>query len=216
MSQSKAPKTYTYDYPRPELTVDVVAFASVESKLHILLIRRREEPYAGSWALPGGFLEENEVIERGVLRELREETGLDSSGPLIFLNPYGDPGRDPRAWTISLAYMLLVPPPLPEVKGTDDATIARWHEMVSIPELAFDHAMIVHDALECLLSMVDLGDRGVELLPKAFTMADIERLFRSIGETPEEAEHWRDYMLDLGRIEPVPRSKTKYRKVVPQ
>lgn len=205
-----AHRSHTYEYPMPAVTVDVVVFALVESKLKVLLIKRGDDPYAGYWALPGGFLEENEPISAGALRELKEETTLVPEGPLVFLNAYGNPGRDPRGWTISLAHIALVGPPLPEVVGSDDASEAEWRDIDAPSELAFDHAEILADAIVRLKSLIDLGELGLGLLPKTFGMADIERLFQTLGETPEEAETWRDYLIDIGAIEPIPRSKSKF------
>ena len=204
---------YCYPYARPAVTVDVVAFALVESALRVLLIQRGQEPFFGRWAFPGGFLEANELPEVGASRELREETGLEPKEPLIFLEPFGDPNRDPRGWTISLAYMVLVGPPLSEVVGSDDATKAEWHDMLNLPLLAFDHSKILIKAFTRLYALIDLGDHGVEFLPEVFTLDHIEILYHALGETTEEAIAWRDYLLHLGRIELLPRSKSKYRRV---
>src|SRR4051794_35060492 len=98
------PPPYCYEYPRPAVTVDQAIFAIDDDGLKVLLIKRKHEPFAGRWALPGGFLEIDEAIEDGARRELREETDLSSAGPISFLGVYGDPGRDPRVRTISLAH----------------------------------------------------------------------------------------------------------------
>src|SRR5260370_25359895 len=102
------PAPYCYDYPRPAVTVDLAAFALFRTDLRVLMIRRKKEPFAGRWALPGGFLEIDEPIEAAARRELREETGLDVTGPGAMIGVFVDPGRDPRGRTIRLAHAAAV------------------------------------------------------------------------------------------------------------
>src|SRR5262245_31520994 len=104
-------KPYCYAYPRPAVTVDLVAFALFGTDLRVLLIRRAKEPFTGHWALPGGFIDIDEPIEAAARRELREETGLDVNGPIELIGVFGDPGRDPRGRTISLAHATVVRDP---------------------------------------------------------------------------------------------------------
>jgi 8-oxo-dGTP diphosphatase len=127
------------------LTVDVVVLrkASVPS---LLLVQRAHPPFAGEWALPGGFVEEGEQVVDAAPRELAEETGL-RTGSLRLLGVYDTPGRDPRGWTVSVVYLATVQAEEP-VSGADDARDARWFSTDGLPKLAFDHAMIVTDALE--------------------------------------------------------------------
>src|SRR4051794_19316530 len=108
------PPPYCYDYPRPAVTVDLVVFSLSGDELRVLLIRRKADPFAGRWALPGGFLEMDEPIADGARRELREETGLEAAGPLALIGVFGDPGRDPRGRTISLAHATVVRGPVAE------------------------------------------------------------------------------------------------------
>ena len=116
---------YSYPYPRPAVTCDAVVFAMRADDLAILLIQRKDEPFKGRWALPGGYVNENESLERAVARELAEETGITGT-KLEQLGAYGDPGRDPRGHTITVAYLTLL---LAEAKITagDDAAAAEWH-----------------------------------------------------------------------------------------
>jgi 8-oxo-dGTP diphosphatase len=128
------------------LTVDVVALtaAAVPS---VLLIQRKHEPFAGRWALPGGFVEEREQVAGAAPRELAEETGLSVDSELLeLLGVYDTPNRDPRGWSVSVVYLATVPAEEP-VSGADDAREARWFGTDALPQLAFDHAMIVEDAL---------------------------------------------------------------------
>ena len=140
------PRTSTAmnDYPRPMLTVDTVVL-TVEPTPSVLLIQRGNPPFAGAWALPGGFVDEGETVAEAAPRELEEETGL-RVGPLEMLGVYDTPGRDPRGWTISVVYLARVPGRA-EVRGGDDAREACWFAGDALPDLAFDHALIVADAL---------------------------------------------------------------------
>ena len=132
-------------YPRPMLTVDTVVFAGDETNPCVLLVQRRNPPFRGSWALPGGFVEEDEQVVEAAPRELAEETGLQI-GEMRLLGVYDTPGRDPRGWTVSVVYLARVRDEA-IVTGADDAEDARWFATDNLPELAFDHALIVTDAL---------------------------------------------------------------------
>lgn len=138
---AKARRKFTYDYPRPALTVDV-ALVSREDRPRVLLIQRAGDPFRGAWALPGGFVEENERLIDGASRELFEETGIRFTD-LEQLYTAGDPGRDPRGWTVSVAFLARVDPErIPAVAG-DDAAAVKWFPIDRLPQLAFDHAMIL-------------------------------------------------------------------------
>ena len=148
------PKPYCYEHPRPSVTVDVAAFTIVDGAPRVLLIKRKSPPFEGRWALPGGFIGIDEPIEPAARRELREETGLDVPGPLEFLAVFGDPGRDPRGRTISIAHAVVAPDPGP-VAGGDDASEAAWLDPESVRELAFDHDAILARALAWFRSVED-------------------------------------------------------------
>jgi 8-oxo-dGTP diphosphatase len=136
-----------YEYPRPALTVDVVALRGSGAEREVLLIRRANQPYAGRWALPGGFVDENERLEHAARRELAEETGIRRSGPMRQFGAFGDPGRDPRGWTVTVAFLTEVRR-TEDPRGGDDADDAAWHRLESLPPLAFDHGRILAAALE--------------------------------------------------------------------
>jgi len=129
----------------PMLTVDVVALVTGTRTPRILLVQRANPPFAGRWALPGGFVEEGERVIDAAPRELREETGL-RVGTMELLGVYDTPGRDPRGWTVSVVYLARLHR-AGRVAGGDDAREARWFPLEGLPELAFDHAGIVADAL---------------------------------------------------------------------
>lgn len=131
---------------RPSVTVDILVLDWSTGALTLLLIQRAHAPFAGHWALPGGFIEAEETLEASARRELLEETGL-SIGPLVPFGTYGDPGRDPRGRTLTVAYLALTSGQ-PVVCGQDDAAQARWFPVQELPPLAFDHARIIAEGLQ--------------------------------------------------------------------
>lgn len=135
---------YTYKFPRPMVTVDAVIFAGTGMERAVALIRRKHDPFEGCWALPGGFVDMDEALETAAARELREETGLEDIA-LTQLYTFGDPGRDPRGRSISVAYYGSIAAPAP-LCAADDAAEARWFPVEDLPPLAFDHDRIVSRA----------------------------------------------------------------------
>jgi 8-oxo-dGTP diphosphatase len=138
------PGRFRYDYPRPALTVDVVLLTR-EPRPRVLLIKRKSDPFAGAWALPGGFVDEGEKLADAARRELAEETGLAVTD-LEQLYTAGDPDRDPRGWTVSVVFLARVDGRKPKARAGDDASEARWFPLDALPPLAFDHAMILERA----------------------------------------------------------------------
>ncbi|MCU0704089.1 MAG: NUDIX hydrolase [Fimbriiglobus sp.] len=142
---AKKARNFTYDYPRPALTVDAVVVTR-EVNPRVLLIKRAKDPFTGRWALPGGFANENERLTDAAQRELEEETGL-TMDDLEQLCAMGDPGRDPRGWTVSVVFFGRVDAKrVKQTRGADDAAEAKWFRFDELPELAFDHADILKRA----------------------------------------------------------------------
>ena len=141
----KSNMAYTYKYPRPAVTADCVVITKDENP-KVLLIQRGGEPFKECWAFPGGFMNMDETTEQCAIRELEEETGLKVGG-LCQIGAYSKVDRDPRGRTITVAYLALVDSVV-EVEGQDDAAKAEWFSLSAIPELAFDHAEIMEDAVE--------------------------------------------------------------------
>lgn len=144
-AQSRPEKTYCYDHPRPAVTVDIVLFHRSLNRVEVLLIERANEPFKGLWAFPGGFVDKDESLEAAAARELLEETGL-SDLHLEQIGAFGDPGRDPRGHTVSVAYSALLDD-RPHVCAGDDAAGAAWRPALRPPRLAFDHKKILTAAL---------------------------------------------------------------------
>ena len=136
--------TYTYKYPRPAVTADCVVITK-EEQPKVLLIQRGADPYKGCWAFPGGFMNMDETTEQCAIRELEEETGLRVSN-VHQIGAYSKVDRDPRGRTITVAYLAIIDKPV-QVTGQDDAANAEWFPLSALPELAFDHAEIMQDAV---------------------------------------------------------------------
>ena len=132
---------FSYEYPRPALTADIVLFDI--AKTHILLIQRRNEPYKDCWAFPGGFFDMTDPdIEHTAARELEEETGLTEI-PLQMACVASREGRDPRGRTVTVVFTATVDPATITPRGADDAKEARWFPLNALPHLAFDHAEVL-------------------------------------------------------------------------
>lgn len=141
---------YAYEHPRPAVACDLCVFAVVDGRLSLLLVRRRNEPFKGRWALPGGFMNMDERLVEAARRELEEETGVACPEAPRFVGVYDAPDRDPRGRVLSAVYRFLFREAPPRLAAGDDATDARWHEVDALPSLAFDHDRIVSDALTAL------------------------------------------------------------------
>jgi 8-oxo-dGTP diphosphatase len=124
------------------VTVDIIILSRRTANFDVLLIRRKHDPFAGRWALPGGFVDENEPLEAAARRELEEETGVRDV-PLTQLRAFGDPGRDPRGWTVSIAFYVVLDAATIKPKAADDAAEVGWFPLEKLPEMAFDHEEIL-------------------------------------------------------------------------
>jgi 8-oxo-dGTP diphosphatase len=145
--------SYSYEYPRPAVTADAVIFKVADyDRLNVLLIKRQNDPYKDQWALPGGFIDQNETLEQCVEREVKEETGI--SGIKFYqLEAFSQPERDPRHRTITIAFWGFCKDESDMAAGSD-ATTAKWFEINEVPDLAFDHEKILKKALVRALAIM--------------------------------------------------------------
>jgi 8-oxo-dGTP diphosphatase len=174
-------------YATIRLTVDIVVLTIRDDRLRLLLIERRNEPFRGKMALPGGFLSHGETLEDGALRELGEETGIAGERlHLEQLRTYGDVDRDPRGRLVTVAY-LGIAPDLPEPAAGSDARAAEWlaidDVLAGAPELAFDHRAIVDDALERARSKFEYTSLATAFCADEFTIADLRRVYEVVWGT---------------------------------
>lgn len=140
--------SYCYKYPRPAVTVDIIIIKNPCNNPEILLIQRLNPPFKDGWAIPGGFVDIDETLERAAERELKEETGL--SGIILSqFKSYSAVDRDPRGRTISIVFMGIAPMESKIMAG-DDAKNANWFKLNNLPELAFDHNQIISEAMQNL------------------------------------------------------------------
>jgi len=161
------------------VTVDTVIFTIRDRSLQALLVRRGIAPFKGRWAIPGGFIHDNESLDEAARRELREETGVRDVY-LEQLYSFGDPKRDPRGRVITIAYFALIASDHAPLKAGTDAADARWFPMDALPPLAFDHADILAYALERLRYKLEYTTVGFQFLPKAFTLSELQEVYEAI------------------------------------
>lgn len=190
---------YTYDFPRPAVTVDCVVFGFDEGDLKVLLVRRDVDPFRGKWALPGGFVREEESLDEAARRELREETGIEKLY-LEQLYTFGDIGRDPRGRVITVAYYALVKLAAYDVNAATDASSAAWFPVADVSRLAFDHEKILEVALARLKAKVRYQPIGFELLPVKFALSELQHLYEAILETPLDKRNFRKKILSTGLL----------------
>ena len=189
---------YTYPFPRPSVTTDCVIFGYDGKNLKLLLVERGIPPFKGMWALPGGYLQMDEDAIDGAKRELFEETGLRDAYIEQF-RTFSAVDRDPRGRVITIAHLALVR--ISEVKGGDDAAKAQWFPLKDVPQLAFDHDMILREAMKALRQKIHFEPVGFELLPAVFTMPQLQHLYESILDVRFDRRNFASKMLHLGILE---------------
>ena len=185
-----------------KVAVDAIVFGySKDDGVSVLLIQRKYEPFKNAWALPGGFVLEDESLEDAVRRELSEETGVQLNY-LEQLYTFGDPGRDPRQRIIAIAYFGLVKTSQYQVlKASTDAENAKWFSFNKLPPLAFDHKRILSIAVERLRAKVRYQPIGFELLDKKFPFSDLEKLYMALLDRDINRRNFSKKILSFGILE---------------
>ena len=179
------------------MATDIAIFSIVETRLKLLLVERREAPLG--WALPGGFLRPHETLDECARRELLEETNVAAPVLAQFAN-FSAPERDPRGWTLSVAYLALLPFDGISPQGGSDAARAEWFDAESLPPLAFDHAEIAAAALNGLRAR--LKDLGIlfALLPQRFTVAQLQAMWETVAGQPADRRNFHSWVMKTGRL----------------
>ncbi|MFE0384208.1 NUDIX domain-containing protein [Streptomyces bungoensis] len=207
VSGTSAPQGYDKFAHEPfAVTVDLAVLTVREGALHVLLVERGQEPYAGHWALPGGFLLPDESAETAARRELAEETGLaDLRGlHLEQLRTYSEPDRDPRMRVVSVAFTALLPDP-PEPRGGGDAARARWQPYAAAGPLAFDHDRILADAHARVGDRLETTCAATAFCPPEFTLGELQQVYEAVWGTALDRPNFRRKVLATpGFVEPVP------------
>jgi 8-oxo-dGTP diphosphatase len=185
-----------------KVAVDAIVFGYSKSDgLSVLLIKRKYEPFKNAWAIPGGFVLQDESLEEAVRRELQEETGVEVNY-LEQLYTFGEPNRDPRQRVISIAYFALVKSALfQELKATTDAEEAQWFPINKLPILAFDHKKILQIAIERIRAKIRYQPIGFELLDKQFAFSDLEKLYSILLDRPIDRRNFTKKILSLDILE---------------
>lgn len=194
-------------YPPFAVTVDLVVLTIREGRLRVLLIERGEEPFLGSWALPGGFVRVDEDLETAAYRELREETRIGDGVHLEQLATYGDPDRDPRMRTVSVAWLALAPHLADPIAGTD-AAAAAWVGVDEIDwdSLAFDHAATLANGLERARSKLEYTPLATTFCAPEFTVAQLRAVYEAVwGHALDARNFHRKVTGATGFLEPTGR-----------
>ena len=179
------------------IAVDVVLFTIQGATLKVLLVKRQQMPYRGTWALPGGIVGREESIDDAALRELQEETSIGNIY-LEQLYTFGEPNRDPRGRVISVAYYALVNWQQFQLKASQRVSEANWFMVARLPALAFDHQRIIDYALERLRNKINYTTVCFQLLPKAFTLTEFQTSYEIILGQRLDKRNFRRKMLQLG------------------
>lgn len=180
-----------------KVAVDAVVFSYTNNQLSVLLVKQRYGIYKGSWVLPGGLVLDEESLKSAVSRELKEEAGV-TVNYMEQLYTYGDDvKRDKRGRVISIAYLALVNPEGMKLEASTDALEAKWFKIEEVPQLAFDHNLIVSNGLERLRVKLHYQPIGFDLLPQLFPFSSLEKLYKTISGKNIDRRNFRKKILSF-------------------
>ena len=193
------------EYPAFAVTVDVVILTMSEGLLHVLLVRRGEEPFQGMWAIPGGFKRPTETLDEAARRELSEETGVDVPSLLTQFGAYGDPERDPRTNVVTVGYLAVLRDVGAIVAGTDAAEASLTRSPTSSNgklDLAFDHVQIVRDAIERVRVELEVSGVATAFVGTTFTLAELRTVYEAIWGVQLDAANFRRSIAEGDWVDP--------------
>ena len=179
------------------IAVDVVLLTIQDGTLKVLLVKREHPPHRKAWALPGGMVDHEESVDSAALRELQDKTSIGSIY-LEQLYTFGEPVRDPRGRVITVAYYALVNWQPFQLKARAGTSRVDWFAVKRLPALAFDHQRIIDYALERLRNKINYTTIGFQLLPRQFTLTDLQRSYEVILGQRLDKRNFRRKMLQLG------------------
>lgn len=182
------------------VAVDCVIFGYAQEKLNVALIERKNTPFVGKWALPGGFVEGNETVEQAAFRELEEETGIRGLY-LEQFHVFSEPYRDPRGRVITVGFFALISSENSTLIATQDASQAQWFPLYNIPHLAFDHEAIYAKAIDALRNAVSAKPLVFELLPKEFTLTSLQNIYEQIFDSKIDKRNFRKKVQKINFIQ---------------
>lgn len=191
---------YCYQYPHPAVTTDIVIFTIRDQLLNVLLVKRKNAPFKGKWALPGGFVDIDEDLEACAQRELAEETGVEGVY-LEQLYTFGKPKRDPRERVVSVAYFALIPSAKLQLRAATDAQAVDWFAINNLPKLAFDHLEILSMAHQRLVAKLDYSTIAFQFMAKEFTLSELQKVYETILQQELDKRNFRKWILTTKSIE---------------
>src|SRR5919199_3903116 len=198
MGRKPATESTTAARPRPAHVTLAVVLQVRGGRLAVLLWQRAREPQSGFWALPGGYLEPDETLERSIRRHLAHKVDVRELSHLEQLETRSDPGRNPRAWELATAYLGLVPSGLdPELPGD-----TAWQPVDALPPLAFDHGPIVLAGRDRLRAKLSYTNAGFALAPETFTLSELRDLYAAALGHPVSATNLQRVLVRRSVIEP--------------
>jgi len=200
-----AAKKKSEAFPHPLVTVDIAILTLREGELQVLLMKRGAPPFAGGWALPGGYIhpQEDADLDAAARRILSDKAGIETPY-LEQLQGFGDAKRDPRGWTATFAYFALVAMERLDPQHGANAEAVAWRSATDKQKLAFDHAEILATAVARLRSKVEYTSLPVHLLPPKFTLPDLQRVYEEILGRKMDKSAFRKRMAEADFVEPVP------------